>query len=160
MAVWVIVRELRASGVLGRRLGRRAAPAASSVPAAPSPAHGPGNLAELEQAPLAERSMLLLRLLVQALLRSGRLSHERTLTYRELEAHGAFDDTRQRRRFAHLAQLAERERYGARPLQSDEWPAIAREGGALYAQLLLPRRPGQAGAAPRAGAALEPRGCP
>jgi hypothetical protein len=107
----------------------------------------PGDIADLEQAPLAERSIVLLRLLVQALLRSGRLSSERALTYRELEERGDFDDREQRGRFARLAQVAERDRYGVPASPSDEWPALAREGSALYAQLLAPRGTRHAGAA-------------
>ena len=56
---------------------------------------GPTELAfeDLQQAPPGERCVWLVRLLVQALRRSGRLSHESTLTYRELDARSrVFDD--------------------------------------------------------------------
>ena len=148
MAVWIIGRELRAAGLPGSPVRRARRAAHTHASAAPAPAAGPGDLAELEGSPLAERAILLLRLLVQALLRSGRLTSERALTYRELGERGAFDDAQQRGRFARLAHLAERDRYGAGALRSDEWPAVADEGRTLYAQLLAPRGPPAGGQAP------------
>lgn len=154
MALWIIGRELQAAGLLGPRGTRRrvADTAPFGVPA-PSAAPGFGGITDVERAPLAERSILLLRLLVQALLQSGRLSAERALTYRELGERGDFDDADQRGRFARLAQLAERDRYGAAALQSDQWPGVAREGRTLYSQLRAPRTAGRSGAAAAAAPA-------
>jgi hypothetical protein len=144
MALWIIGRELRAAGLWGERISRPDSPAGPLVrDAVPAPAPEPVGVAAVAQAPLTERCILLLRLLVQALLQSGRLSAERALTYRELAEQGDFDDTQQRERFAQLAQLAERDRYGGGALALAQWPGVAREADTLYAQLLRPR-PGDA----------------
>jgi hypothetical protein len=158
MAAWLIARELRTARLTPRRPTRRVGGAARVAQERPRPL----TLADIDGAPPAERSIVLLRLLVQALLQSGRLSAERALTYRELSARGVFDDAAQRERFARLARIAERDRYGTRPevlagsaaapaaaapVAAAPGPAAALavtgeslgEGRALYQQLLEPR---------------------
>jgi hypothetical protein len=132
-AVWLVVSELREAGLIVRRSKPRA-PARGESVAVTAP--GPLRFADLEQAPLSERCVLLVRLLVQELHQSGRLAHERTLTYRELTVQPVFDDADQRRSFAQLAQLAERQRYGVLSLQAEQWNALREQGNSLYAQWL------------------------
>lgn len=146
MAAWVIVRELRAAGQLAKPSGARAG-GLRHAPSAQAAAR-PLTLEDVEQAAPRERSIVLLRLLVQALLRSGRLSLERACTYRELAARSAFDDAGQRERFTRLAQMAERDRYGeqsgapAKPqpaaVAASPGASLQSEGRLLYEQLLEP----------------------
>ncbi|MFI4867644.1 MAG: hypothetical protein ACHQDB_11190, partial [Steroidobacterales bacterium] len=85
----------------------------------------------------------LLRLLVQALLQSGRLRGERSLTHRELGVRGAFDDPEQQLRFVRISLLAERLLYGAGvAISATAQPQIDQaltDGRQLYAQLLAGR---------------------
>ncbi len=135
MAAWIIWRELKAAGVLsGQKRSERAGRSNSSSAA------GPIELAfeDLRQAPAGERCVWLVRLLVQALRRSGRLSHESTLTYRELTARPRFDDGQQRACFERLALLAERQRYGSLSLDDAQWLQLLDEGRSLYVRWLPP----------------------
>lgn len=136
MAAWIIWRELEAAGVLSRHKRPRDRPGRSDR----TPAARPAELVfeDLQEAPASERCVWLLRLLVQALRRSGRLSHESTLTYRELVARPRFDDTQQRARFERLALLAERQRYGSLALDDAQWLQLLDEGRSLYAHWLPP----------------------
>jgi hypothetical protein len=105
--LWIVWRELKVS----RRGARAGSGAASRLP--PLPQRTPAlSLDEIERAPLAEQPALLLRLLVQALLQSGRLSNDRALTHRELGARSGFDDSEQHDRFVRISLLAERLLYG------------------------------------------------
>lgn len=149
MAAWIIWRELKAAGALsGQKRGRRRA-GRSDSPAVARPAE----LAfeDLQQAPAAERCVWLVRLLVQALRRTGRLSRESALTYRELAARPMFDDWQQRARFERLALVAEQQRYGALSLDDAQWLQLLEEGRSLYVHWLsaaVAQRPDrQAGAA-------------
>jgi hypothetical protein len=141
LAAWIVRRELqaaRAGAIAARPDARRAV-----TPAAVAGASLPG-LAELEHLPAREQPALLLRLLVQALLQSGRLRNERSLTHRELAARSAFDDQQQRGSFARLSLLAERLLYGAHLPKATTGPqpqieqALA-DGRQLYAQLIATR---------------------
>jgi hypothetical protein len=145
MAAWILWRELRASGLLeqrsrqGRRRGGRTA---AQVPAGTAE---PG-FADVQAAPQGQRASALLRLLLQALQRAGRLRGERVLSCRELTERAVFDSDDQRRRFAAIAVWAERERYAAQP--PDAGVAAALAGAAdLYAQLQQPA-PSEGAAAP------------
>jgi hypothetical protein len=105
--LWIVWRELRLA-----RAGARAGSGAVSR-SLPLPADAPRlSLDEVERAPLAEQPALLLRLLVQALLQSGRLSNDRALTHRELGTRSGFDDSAQHERFVRISLLAERLLYG------------------------------------------------
>ena len=134
-------RELKAAGI-GAGTAKRIAERSLHVP---SPAGAtPLTLDDIETVPLRERSALLLRLLVQALLQSGRLKYERSLTHRELGVHSAFDDPEQHRRFVRISLLAERLLYGpnAPYASADPPPQIDHaltDGRQLYAQLLAGR---------------------
>jgi hypothetical protein len=115
LAATLIALELRASGVLAGLRGQRGprSGATESVPHA-QPARSL-SFADVEAAPAAERPALVLRLLVESLTRSRRLTAERSLTHRELSERAAFDSEPQRARFKRLALLAEGSLYGARP---------------------------------------------
>jgi hypothetical protein len=153
-AVAVVAIEVRAAGVLGRRDGRRRRnPVAGSVPVS---THQWPELTDIEAAPLAERPVLVLRLLVAALARSHRLERDRSLTCRELITAARFDSAAQREQFMGFALLAERALYEA-PLREGSpstFGASAHGGGqdlgsvhTLYEALLvspgdaLPARP-------------------
>ncbi len=107
IAVAVIeVRAARVPGARGLRRGRK-----RHMPAA-APTEHPGlELAAIEAAPLRERAVLALRLLVGALTRSHRLERDRNLTCRELISAARFDSMAQREQFQGLALVAERALY-------------------------------------------------
>jgi len=127
--LWIVWRELKVTGP-----GARAeSGAVSRLP--PPPARAPAlSLDEIERAPLAEQPALLLRLLVQALLQSGRLSNDRALTHRELGARSGFDDSEQHDRFVRIALLAERLLYGPAAAAAVAATASA-AGGAARSQV-------------------------
>lgn len=104
---WIVWRELKLA-----RAGTRARPGAVSR-SSPLPADAlPLSLDEVDHAAPCDQPALLLRLLVHALLQSGRLINDRPLTHRELAARSGFDDSGQRERFERLSLLAERLLYG------------------------------------------------
>lgn len=134
-ALWMLWKELLAGVVLGRGRGGAAESArAAAVADAADAVARELTLSDLEAAPAAQRAGLLLRLLLQAMRRSGRVRDDRPLTCRELGAHAVFDDAEQRRRFVSLALWAERERYGveANALSSG---ALLEQGRQLYGEL-------------------------
>jgi hypothetical protein len=133
---FIVWREVKAAGI-GRRAAPRKARGAGALPPAAT-ADQPG-LVALDGIPLSERPALLLRLLVQALERSGRLTGDRTLTHRELIARAGFDGADQRRRFASISLRAEQQVYGYFAAVAHEDPELQRalhEGRELYLQLL------------------------
>jgi hypothetical protein len=141
MALWIVRRELQAAragaGAARRRLQRSLQPPSAAGATAPG-------VAEIDQAALRERPALLLRLLVQALLQSGRLRSERSLTHRELGVRSAFDNPEQQLRFVRISLLAERLLYGAgvAAVSAAAQPQIDQavtDGQQLYAQLLAAR---------------------
>ena len=141
MALWIIRGELKAAAA-----GARATRARARAPLAPSPAGArPLTPEDIDAAPLRERPALLLRLLVQALLQSGRLHGERSLTHRELAVRSAFDDAEQHGRFERIALLAERVLYGPNQPIAQTGPEASidalNDGRQLYAQLLAGRGP-------------------
>jgi hypothetical protein len=89
---------------------------------------------DLEAAARHERPSILLQMLVAALVKTGRLQAERSLTHRELIGRAKFDDSSQRESFSRVARLAERVVYGG-----DEAPAelddVVQAGRALHSQL-------------------------
>ena len=138
-AVLAIILQLRAAGLLGSkyvrgaRRPRRASPA--PTPAAPPP--GTPDWAALRDQPSG-----LLCLLIDALLGTHRLDRARDLTCRELIARARFDSEAQRRGFAQIALLAERERFG--PDTALTVPeSMLLDARTLHAQLGTP--PGDAG---------------
>ena len=145
MALWIIRRELQAARA-GAGAAKRALQRSAQLPSAAG-ARAPA-LADIDQAALPERPAILLRLLVQALLQSGRLRGERSLTHRELGVRGTFDDAEQQRRFLRISLLAERLLYGAglASISATAQPQIDQalmDGRQLYAQLLAGRADAQ-----------------
>ena len=138
MALWIVRRELKAAGA-GAATAKRAAQRAPQLPSlAAAKSLNPD---DIDSVPLREQPALLLRLLVQALLQSGRLRNERSLTHRELGVRSAFDDQEQQLKFERIALLAERLLYGpnAAAASAGSPPQIDHaltDGRQLYAQLL------------------------
>ena len=136
LAGWTVLQELRAAGVLGATRASRTelAPLAAGAPPVDAAALDP---LDVERAPATQRGVLLMRLLVQALRHTGRLSGERALTYRELAALPLFAEALQRERFTRVALLAEQQRYGTSPTPELASEVLA-DGRLLYRQLLQP----------------------
>ncbi len=139
--LWIVWRELklaragaRTGAQAGPRTGSGAVRPSSLLPAdARSPVDAPPlSLEEVERAVPREQPALLLRLLVQALLQSGRLVNDRPLTHRELAVRSGFDDAGQRERFERISLLAERLLYG-RPGASASATATATATGTATA---------------------------
>jgi hypothetical protein len=89
---------------------------------------------DLDAAARSDRPSILLQMLVAALVKTGRLQAERSLTHRELATRARFDDSSQRESFRRVAQLAERIVYGGAeaPADLDE---VVQAGRALHSQL-------------------------
>jgi hypothetical protein len=136
IAILVIANELRAAGVFRRRERRRAA---ALEPAGGSPHLSHATLVDLERVPAAERPALLLRVLVNTLVNSGRLRNAKSLTHRELGARAAFDAVDQRQSFNRVASLSERILYGSGNVPPEEIDAVIVAGRTLDQQLSLPR---------------------
>ena len=137
MAVSVVINELRAAGLLRRRKGANArTDAAGAAIAADLTA------ADLESAAPADRPSILLRLLVAALVKRGRLRADRSLTHRELVARVVFDQAAQRESFGRLAVLSERTIYGGMRTEPQEIDGVVAAGRALMAALDAPAASG------------------
>lgn len=136
IAVAVIVNELRAAGVFRRR-ERRAAATAAGIER-PSSASEVG-LADLDRVPPEARPAVLLRVLVNTLLKTGRLQLDKSLTHRELGARARFDALDQRQSFNLVAALSERVLYGNRKIPAEEIDAVMAVGRMLDRQLNVPR---------------------
>jgi hypothetical protein len=131
LALAVVLNELRAAGVLRRGpLRAREVP-----PDAPSGAHEPVTLGDLDRVPLEDRPSLLLRVLVETLLETGRLSAATSLTHRELSSRASFEVSEERTTFQRIARLAERSVYGRVSAPSHEIEEAVREGRRLDARL-------------------------
>lgn len=136
----LIVRELKASGLIGSSRRRRS-PRGAALGSRPSGVT-PLDFRALDSAPPRERPALLLRLLVRALTRSHRLRNDRNLTCRELIAKTRFDNPLQREQFEQVALLAERSLYGGPALSAPGIPdEMLRKARVLHAELLASSRP-------------------
>lgn len=138
MVVGVVINELRAAGLLRKRKGANARTAAAGGAATA----GELTAADLESAAPSDRPSILLRLLVAALVKRGRLRAERSLTHRELVARAAFDAAAQRESFGRLAALSERTIYGGMRTEPQEIEGVVAAGRALMATLDAPAAPG------------------
>lgn len=131
-AVVLVVRELRAAGLLSRRGGFAPRSDAAAMPGTGASAP---DIVDLDAVALRDQPAVLLRLLVARLLANGQLRVERSLTHRELVTHSAFADAESRTRFLRVAQLAERALYGyadAGPTQASD---VIADGRRLLLQL-------------------------
>lgn len=135
MAIVIVWRELKAAGI-GTRVRNRA-PERDASQLSIDVARAV-TMRDVESSPAWDRPALLLRVLVQALMQSGRLRSERSLTHGELIRRAAFDNREQLRRFAHIASLAEYRLYGthdaAAAATDDE--DLLRDARDLHSQLL------------------------
>jgi hypothetical protein len=126
------VAELRTLGVLPRRRGTAlqgaAAPAVIGRPA-------PGDSPPLDAAQPADQPAILLRLLVQALSRRGRLAAAAHLTHRELAGRAVLEDAEQRARFSRVARAAELLLYGPPPRSLGHVTEVVEEGRELLSQI-------------------------
>lgn len=147
MALGVVINELRAAGLLRRKGAKARAAAAAGAATA-----GELTIADLENAAPADRPSLLLRLLVAALVKRGRLRADRSLTHRELVARAAFDAAAQRESFGRLAALSERTIYGGMRAEGQEIDGVVAAGRALMATLDAPAAGAAPHVAPAAGA--------
>lgn len=133
LAIGVVVNEMRVAGVMRR--GRRGAKhdlASARLPAQQSRI----SLDELERASPRERVLILLQSLVAALVTTGRLRTERSLTHRELGHRASFAARSERECFERIAAAAERVVYGHGKLDAAEIDPLVRDGRALHARLL------------------------
>lgn len=136
MAIVIVWRELKAAGI-GTRVRNRALKRDASQLSIDAAL--PVTMRDVESTPARDRPALLLRVLVQALMQSGRLRSERSLTHGELTRRAAFDNAEQLRRFARIASLAEYRLYGT---HDDDAAAaddedLLRDARDLRSQLLL-----------------------
>ena len=146
--LWCLVALLFALALVGVYFGLRAG---LFKPRTPHPARHPRAPRGKTAAPappspdwstLGSQPSRILRVLIEALVESGRLERAQHLTCRELATQARFDTGAQREEFAQVALLAERERYGP--------PAVARVPEpvlqsipALYAQCRTARTVGR-----------------
>ncbi len=136
LAVTVLVNELRAAGVL-KRSARIRLSGDSSIAGRPL---AELTFADLDAATLQDKPSVMLQLLLAALVKSGRLQSERSLTPRELTARAVFDEQTQRENFRAIAFGAEHARYGNSALNAAQVDALIADGRALYAAVATARR--------------------
>ena len=137
LALWILWRELRLSGVL-QRSARGPGPATAPARADwQSPGAAPLRVEDLQGMPSSRRAQALL---VQALCRTGRLGAARALTHRQLVEHARLEDAGERRCFEQVARLAERQLYGV-PLPEAQCEPIVDEGIGLYRRINLQGSP-------------------
>lgn len=135
IAIGVIVNEMRAAGIFrGGRRRRHGKVIEGAGSAMTNPV-----LPELNAVPISERPAVLLRMLVNSLLATGRLRTEKSLTHRELSVRAAFDADEQRNSFNQVAALSELIMYGNRAVAADEIDAVLQAGRRLDEQLNSPR---------------------
>jgi hypothetical protein len=130
-AVMVVVRELRAAGVLSRRQ-RQSQHAPRLLPQTLSE---PRTLAQVQAAPAAQQATLMFRLLVETLVAHHRLPDDRSLTHRELALRARIDQPAQRQSWVSVCSLAERQLLAATAPASPDQGRILRDGEALYGAL-------------------------
>lgn len=123
---------------LDSRHAKRTRRDATADPLAPAPRLT--TLPDIDAAPLRDRPVLLMRLLVQLLVTRRMLPDERALTHGELVKRAGFADAGQRARFAQVVRLAEARQFAADGLFGRLHPdstidALLADGRALYRQL-------------------------
>ena len=107
LALIVVLNELKAAGLLGRRARPSADESADSMHSArPVP-----TFAEIERAPLVERPRMLLELIASKLTAVRRLPPAGAMTVRELARSVQLESAQERESLSNLALTAERARY-------------------------------------------------
>lgn len=109
--VMIVLREAHAAGRLRGAANRPKAPARARRRAGTAPSDA-DHTAEPQLTGAQLHPAALLRVLIDALRRSRRIDHDRSLTCRELSERARFDSRAQREGFARIALLAEEELYG------------------------------------------------
>ncbi len=127
LAVGIVINEVRVAA-RGRRRKSASATGAVDLP-------GRAGAAALDIDVGGERMSALLRMLIATLVKTGRLNGASSLTHRELGTRARFDDASQRESFQKIAQLAEREVFGGKPVASDDLGEALRVGHNLDEQL-------------------------
>jgi hypothetical protein len=115
LALIVVLNELRAAGLLGRR----ARDAADSRDADSASSRSTPTVSDIERAPLIERPRLLLELIAARLTAIRRLPPAGAMTVRELSRSVNLEATQDRQRLVLLASTAERARYAEYGVASD-----------------------------------------
>jgi hypothetical protein len=135
LALVVIVTELRAAGVLKRtKQKRHDAGIAGELRIAEL------TFADLDAAALRDKPSVMLQLILAALVKSGRLQSERSLTRRELIERVAFDEQSQRDRFRDIARGAEYARYASTGLNAQQIEMLLAQGRVMHAALTGTRK--------------------
>jgi hypothetical protein len=129
LALAVLINELRVAGVFRRDGARR-----GQSPVATASSERTPTWSDLDRMAPGERPSFVLRMLVAALVRTGRLRTERSLTHREVSARATLEDEAQRACLTRVATLAERTVYGGAALDPDT-DAILAQGRDLHARL-------------------------
>ena len=115
LALLVVLNELRAAGLLGRR----ARDEADARDAERSTARPVPTMSDIERAPLIERPRLLLELVAARLTAIRRLPPANAMTVRELSRAVNLEAAQDRERLASLASTAERARYAPEGVPPD-----------------------------------------
>lgn len=138
LALIVVLNELRAAGLLGRR-SRTAAEedGAERAPSRPIPTMG-----EIEQAPLIERPRMLLELVASKLTAIRRLPPASAMTVRELSDAVNLEAEQDRERLDTLAATAERARYAESTVPPDALESAYVRGRELLDSVEKLREPG------------------
>jgi hypothetical protein len=137
MAGWIIWREIKAAG-RGASGPRGFAWMGTRHPE--QDARHEVSVADVDSTSPRDRPAMMLRLLVQALVRSGRLRGESSLTHNELARRGRFENSDQQQRFLRVSRLAEKLLYGKEgsdgaAVPSSEIDQTVSDGRQLYEQL-------------------------
>lgn len=133
LAIALVINELRGAGVLKRRGSSAQRFARGS--ASNQHAEQALSIGELDRVPIENRPAALLRVIVAALVRAGRLRSERSLTYRELSREASFTDHAQRESFERIARAAEGSVYGGRRFSEADVASLVQEGQQLHERL-------------------------
>lgn len=137
LALIVVLNELRAAGLLGRRpqeeTDERDADTATLRPVP--------TLREIERAPLVERPRLLLELIAAKLTAIRRLPPAGAMTVRELSQAANLEASQDRERLASLAATAERARYSESGVPSDALESAYARGRELLDRIEKLREP-------------------
>lgn len=127
-AVLLVVRELKAAGILARFRRKRSAMNSAE--------NSLGHSSMDEKSPADENTPAgVLRALVRCLVQTGHLATERSLTHRELIARASFDSEAQKGAFAGVAVAAEVLLYGSQPAVPELLESVTRQGRELLLQL-------------------------
>lgn len=137
LALIVVLNELKAAGLLGRRARAAADENARNLLAArPVPTFG-----EIERAPMIERPRMLLELIASKLTAVKRLPPAGAMTVRELARSVQLDGMQDRERLSNLALTAERARYAGGGVPDEALQSAYEQGRELLSSVESLRAP-------------------